>query len=243
MTGLSSLKTLNPRAIKTWALGLLSAGLLAACGNDPTMGAGSQVAVDFVKGIGGRIAAPAAAAQPAANAADPMALVNKALAATDGKVMLAAIESRDVLAIMGVAAENHGYETWLTADRQSLILKRGVLTGSRGLGEDLMASVSDGAIALITSRRNGQATRSYQYLAGSGDTVSRTLSCQIAAAGEEQVSFGEINAKAKIMTEICSGDGLSIQNAYWVDGSGRVVKSRQWLGEAIGYIAFLPIRL
>ncbi len=231
------------RAIKVLVLGAFSAVILAACGNDPNAGTGSQAALDLVKSLGNRISAPEATAQPTPDATDPNALVTKALAATDGKVMLAAIESRDVLAILGVSATNNGYETWLTADRRSLILKRGVLTGSRGLGEDLMSSISDSAIALITARRNGQATRSYQYLSGMGNTVSKTMSCQISATGDEQVTFGEINVKAKVMTEICSGDGLSVQNVYWVDGAGRVVKSRQWLGDAIGYIVFLPLRL
>ncbi len=217
---------------------------LSACGNNPNEGAGARAALGVAKdlstqllNLGGTNAAPAAAPS------NPAQLVDEAMGATDGKVMIAILESRNVMAIMGVAQTNQGYETWEAADRRSLILKNGILTGSRGLGDDLMASESDASIALITSRSEGQATRSYQFLSGMGVTNHFEIECQIVKGSTERVEAGEINVEAVTLAEVCEKDAVEINNLYWVDSRGNIVKSRQWVSAQVGYAMFQHLRL
>lgn len=234
---------------------LLVSGLtltLAACGNDPNSGAGTRAAFDLAKVVSAQIlnkvgisigGNEAAAVAPSNNAGGPLALVSEALTATDGKVMIAILETRNVVAIMGVAETNHGYETWEAADRRSLILKGGVLTASRGLGDDLMSSSSDGSIAMIRSRQEGHTTRSYNFLTGMGQISNLEVQCEIIKGSNDHVAAGEIDSDATTFAEICVADPLKIQNLYWVDSKGNIIKSRQWLSSEVGYVLFQHLRL
>ncbi len=234
---------------------LLVSGLtvtLSACGNDPNSGVGMRAAFDLMKGVSAQILAKvgvsigggeAAAPAPSSSAGGPLALVSEALTATDGKVMIAILETRNVVAIMGVAETNHGYETWEAADRRSLILKDGVLTASRGLGDDLMSSRSDASIAMIRARAEGHTTRSYNFLTGMGQISSLDVQCEIIEGSKDHVAAGEVDVDAITFAEICIADPLKIQNLYWVDSKGNIVKSRQWLSSEVGYVLFQHLRL
>ena len=223
------------------------AGLLAACGNDPNAGIAGRKALEAVRQYSAvllarfnRKGAPQASSAPQGTLLTP---IEDALQSTDGKVLLAVIEKDNNLAIMGVAATNGAYETWETAKRESMILKRGVLTGSRGLGYDLMSAQADETIALLTARREGRAQRSYQFLTGTGATSTLRVSCEISKGGSERVSAGEIDVEAEAFAEICTSGPLQIQNLFWVDKAGHIVKSRQWLSPQVGYILFQHLRM
>ena len=217
---------------------------LSACGNNPNEGAGARAAFGVAKDLSSQLLNFGdTSAAPAAGPSNPAELVDEAMGATDGKVMIAILESRNVMAIMGVAQTNQGYETWEAADRRSLILKNGILTGSRGLGDDLMASDSDASSALITSRSEGRATRSYQFLSGMGVTNHFEVECEIVKGSKERIEAGEINVEALTLAEICKEGPLEINNLYWVDPRGNIVKSRQWISAQVGYVMFQHLRL
>lgn len=227
---------------------------LSACGNDPNSGTGTRAAFGMVKAVSAQILGKIgitiggndgedAPTTPPPSASNPMVLVAEALRATDGKVMIAILESRNVVAIMGVAETNHGYETWEAADRRSLVLKGGMLTASRGLGDDLMSSRSDASIAMIRSRQEGHTTRSYNFLTGMGQISSFDVQCEIIKGSKDHVAAGEIDVDTLTFAEICGEEPQKIQNLYWVDAKGNIVKSRQWLSSEVGYVLFQHLRL
>ncbi len=232
-------------AMQRGALALLALVFLASCGNDPNAGVNSRAIFDLGKKVTALIAARAGAGAPDAEAAagPPPDPVKVALAATDGKVMLVVVENTTSLAVLGVAQINGEYETWETSTREALTFKHGVLVATRGLGDDLMAARADAVIALITARREGRARRDYQFLTGKGETNNLTVECQVLLGGSERVKIGEIDVQTRSIAEICTNGSLEIKNLYWVDGQGRVIKSRQWVSAGIGYLAVQNLRL
>jgi hypothetical protein len=127
---------------------------LASCGNTPTEGQGWRVFSEAYRGRqaeAGDRAGGGAAAVPG----DKQAAVARTIASVKGPLMVAVLDVNKTTAVLTTIGQNGPYITWTTADNQSLIFKRGVLTGTRGLGYDLMSSDADAAINLITARRPG----------------------------------------------------------------------------------------
>lgn len=237
-----------------WMMGKRQAGLtrfavvgglllaLSACGSDQTQGAATKAMLQTIKKATTRLAG-GGKEQPASQAADsPASLIGAALKATDGPVMIVVIEKRSAIAIMGLSQTNGDYETWMAADRRTLSFKRGILTSSRGLGDDLMSSRVDPAVALITARKSGTASRSYQYLNGVGYTTNLPVQCVIQPGGREKIDIGEVSSTTTRVAEVCQNGPMTLQNLYWVDSSGHVLKSRQWLGQMVGYVTIQRLR-
>lgn len=222
--------------------GLLLA--LSACGSDQAQGTATKAMLQTIKKSATRLAGGGKQQQTAsqAAAANPASLIGAALKATDGPVMIVVIEKRSAIAIMGLSQTNGDYQTWMAADRRTLGFKRGVLTSSRGLGDDLMSSRADPAVALITARKSGTASRSYQYLNGVGYTTNLPVQCAIQPGGTDKISIGEISSLTTRVAEVCQNGPLTLQNLYWVDSSGQILKSRQWLGYTVGYVTIQRLR-
>lgn len=221
---------------------------LAACGSDRQETELSKVAVDVLKKASGRITskvAPggkAATAQPAAPA-DPNALISKALSATDGPIAIVVrLDTKAVLA-MNPVGQNGDHVTWGSAPGQGITYNRGVLSNTRGFGEDLMSSRIDQAVAAITSRNDADYTRYHYYLGDLGQTAELRLNCSLRRSGTEKVAIGEIDETAVILKESCRKGQIAFTNIYWVDDAGHVLKSSQWVGQRIGSLAIQNLRL
>lgn len=232
------------------ALGLCALLALTACGSDKqqfelskaTFGYLKSATDKFTKNRSGGASAKPASGKPAA-AADPNALVSKALSATKGPIAIVVrLDTKAVLA-MNPVGRNGDYVTWGSAPGQGITYKRGVMTSTRGLGEDLMSSRIDAAVSAITSRRDADYTRQHFYLGDLGQTAQLTLNCSLRRSGTEKVAIGEINANAVIMKEKCRKGEIAFTNIYWVDGAGRVLKSSQWIGQRMGNLAIQNLRL
>lgn len=234
------------RALAVLALGATVA--LSACGSDKSATELPKVATALAKQSGKSIAQKlgakrASSAPKAAQPADPNAVIAKALAATKGPIALVVrIKTNSVLA-MNPVGRNRDHVTWGSAPGQGITFKRGVLTNTRGLGEDLMASRIDTAVDAITNRRNSSYKREYYYLGDLGQNTSLTVNCTLKRGKSEHVKIGEINASAIIMSESCRRGAIAFNNLYWVDGRGRVLKSSQWVGQRIGSLAVQNLRL
>lgn len=222
---------------------------LTACGSDKQATEVSLAAVTALKHVGSKIKSSVSqgktgggAAQSAA-AADPNALISKALSATDGPIAIVVrLDTKAVLA-MNPVGRNGDYVTWGSAPGQGITYRRGILSNTRGFGEDLMASRIDHAVVAITSGRDADYTRKNYYLGDLGQTTELALSCSLRRSGAEKVIIGEINANAVIMKETCRKGQIDFTNVYWVDGSGNVLKSSQWVGQRIGSVAIQNLRL
>ncbi|RKF12412.1 hypothetical protein D6850_18250 [Roseovarius spongiae] len=170
-----------------------------------------------------------------------------ALASTTGRVIVVAIPERDVLTVMQEIERNGPYITFGTADRRSITLKGGMVTATRGLGNDLMSADVDAVTALIRRGETDATRRVNRYLDGENRTISLAPWCQVKPAGPGAVALGEVQARTTRMLESCladtgSADTASFQNSYQVDGAGRIVQSRQWISPLNGYIVIQSLR-
>ncbi len=216
---------------------------LTACGNDTVTTARTQAYLGMVKSVAGAIkSGKRGDGQAAAQALDMPALIRASLRATDGPIMIMTIEATKVTLPIGPVTTNGSVVTWKTVDLRAFAFDRGVLTATRGYGDDLMSTLSDPSITLITARRTGRATRVNHYLGGLGQTVALTMTCDITRGERLHLKVGEIDTMTTHMVETCTRDSLTVRNQYWVDARGKILKSRQWIGQRLGYITTQQLR-
>lgn len=220
---------------------LVSALLLSACGTDrqATEGAGlfGKVAASAKASLAAR-KGKAGAAQPA----DTEAMAASALKTVKGSILIAQFERGGYTTVLGQIGENAGIRTYATPDQKAVLVKSGVVVGTRGFGDDLMSAKADDAIRLIRSRSVGTAKRTYRYLDGEGIERPLPMTCSIAPAGGQTLAFGGQHFQTQQVAETCVSGPLSINNAYWVTGDGAIVMSHQWIGQAMGSADFQLIR-
>ncbi|QIE47924.1 YjbF family lipoprotein (plasmid) [Pseudohalocynthiibacter aestuariivivens] len=222
-----------------FALACLS---LAACSNRESS---DVTATDMLKGTFSAIFKRGGPKAPDPNLIAQTAA--KILATTSGQVIFIAIPSRDAMTVMQEIERNGPYVTFGSSDRRSITLKGGIVTATRGLGNDLMSSDVDAVAAIIRARQDGAASRVNRYLDGENYTVALDPYCQIKSEGGEQVSLGEVHTSTTRMLESCIADkdefrDTTFQNSYQVTPGGRIVQSRQWISPLNGYIVIQSLR-
>ncbi|MFV0359073.1 YjbF family lipoprotein [Tropicimonas sp.] len=215
---------------------------LAACGNNPEKAQGWRGFAEAVNAERNSRQSKQRVAD-SAGAADQQATIRKALAANKGPMMLAVMETTQRPAVIGAFGRNGPYVTYRTASQQTLTFRDGVLTGTRGLGYELLSSEADGSIALIGGRREGTAQRVYWHLSGENHSVPTRMTCEISRAGNDPVVLADgRSVPTTRMTESCRADDLKIRNSYWVSDAGTVLQSIQWVSPEVGKIAFQTLR-
>lgn len=142
------------------------------------------------------------------------------------------IPSRGAGAVLFRVAVNQDVETWLSADNISLSFRQGVLVASRGLGFDLMGADASGTLAALQGQGEPVYRRQMRFLTGDHRTTYLMAGCTLTAAGAEVVA----GRQTQRLEEQCKAHQHQITNLFWVDGSGRILRSRQWIGPEIGYL-------
>lgn len=200
---------------------------LAGCGNDSEnagpFGALAQTAGQIV-------AQRRAADQPAAPAKSPQDAAAEALRVNPGPLIQAGFESLGRTQVMAMTGQNGALRTYMTPAEEALILRGGMLVGTRGLGHDMSATEAGRSAALIRAGQSGQAQRTLRYYAADGRERPLPFTCRIGPG-----------PKAGVMVESCEGNGVSFQNNYMVSGSAITV-SRQWGGPGLGYLTIQTLR-
>lgn len=225
------------------AMGLV--GLVAACGTRP--------------GIRDEVTAVSAAAQALARefggaqvterrdtsviTAGTAAQVRQVMATLSGDLHSVIVEKTNESSILQDAGSNNGYRRWVTPTGQTYTLRSGILTGTRGMGYDLMSVEAAAVMDHVRHQREGRITRTYRFLDGVDHEVPVVAQCTIARAGHANVTLptGATRSTQK-MTESCALDGRTIVNTYWVASGGQVVRSRQWASDEIGVLVFQALR-
>jgi len=130
------------------------------------------------------------------------------------------------------------FEFWLSSDGGQLILQGGILHGTRGFGEGLLASELSEPLAHVRGLRAGYSDRFHTYLDGNDRALTRTYRCVIELAGPRDLPFTTGNVATQLVREDCQSLTQSFRNLYWVvPGTGRIVQSRQWAGPFLGDIS------
>lgn len=133
-------------------------------------------------------------------------------------------------------------EVWQSSDDAQLILRNGVLVGSKGLGGDMRSAEAATAFAGFDGQGGGGQRRiTLARLNGTAQTVA--FSCDMTHLGRETIQIVDRRVSTRRMREDCSYGDASFTNEYWIEiGSGRMRKSRQWAGPTFGYINFLRLK-
>lgn len=179
--------------------------------------------------------------QPAAPLT-PDQMAARALAANPAPLILVGLESSGAVQVMAMVAENSNMRTYMTPNMQALIIRSGMLTGTKGLGHDLSVAEIESPAALIRSRQAGQARRTMRYIAGDGVERPLPLECTITVGEGKSFSFAGTGWNATQIIEDCRGSGVNVQNSYLVTASGQIPVSRQWIGPDLGYVTIQTIR-
>ena len=218
---------------------LLAAALvathLAGCSNDATRVDYGQIAQGVAAQLG--VALPFGRSSPAVTQglADP-ALV---LAQTNAPVTLVRPANGTAPFYMVGVRDNGPWRTYATGTRQTLVLRQGLVTATRGLGRDLMASEADQTLALLRSGKPGKARRVMQVLDGEDHTREIALDCTLAVEGQTRTASG---LRGRAMTEDCAAGDLRFRNSYVVDAAGTVIQSHQWLPTLVGPLSLEVLR-
>ncbi len=147
----------------------------------------------------------------------------KALAQIGRPVKLAELPALGLADILIYVQQNGAYATWASSDSVSFVFKDGLLTGTRGMGFDLM-TVDLGYSSQAIRQGRGQTRRVYRHLNGEDQMVAQTVTCQYS------------RAQGGLVKENCSSEEISFENQYWVGKGGRITKSRQWISPERGYL-------
>lgn len=200
-------------------------GTLAACGNDQDTGVFGVLSQTAGQVMADR-RAPDQPAAPPKSAQDAAA---EALRVNPGPLIQAGFESLGRTQVMAMTGQNGAMRTYMTPAEEALILRGGMLVGTRGLGNDL--SVAEPATeGLIRAGAAGTGTRIMRYFAGDGIERPLQFTCTVGAGPAPGVTV-----------ENCEGHGTTFQNSYMVQG-GQIAVSRQWIGPALGYVTIQTLR-
>ncbi|WBU57149.1 YjbF family lipoprotein [Paracoccus sediminicola] len=228
--------------MKPAAMLAAAVSLLTGCGssdesNETILGQLSQTAAPAIARVTGRGEAAEAAPQ-----LSPEEMAARALAANPNPLILVNLESAGTTQVMAMVGENNGMRTYMTPNEQALIMRGGMLVGTKGLGNDLSVAEVANSAALIRARRSGQASRINRYIGG--DSVERPLpmQCSIATGQGQSFALGGASMSATQIVESCDASGVEVQNSYLVTASGQIPVSRQWIGPELGYVTIQTIR-
>ncbi|MDT1061460.1 YjbF family lipoprotein [Paracoccus sp. CPCC 101403] len=207
-------------------LGATVLAMLGACGNvDSEEGS--------IPGLLAQAARQTVAKRDRAEVAekvDPNQMAATALRVNKGPLIMVTLERANTTQVLAMTGENAGQRTYMTQNEQALILRNGMLAGTRGLGHDLSVAEMAQSAALIRAGQSGPAKRVMRYWTGDGLESPLTLDCTIGRG-----------PKPGVMIESCEKGPLKFQNNYLVQ-NGRVTVSRQWIGPDLGYATIQELR-
>ena len=133
--------------------------------------------------------------------------------------------ARSLMKRVGV---NGTVETWMSQDRFSISLDRGVLVATRGFGFDMMGGDAGATLAALASPGEGVYSRRMRYLTSDNHSTWIQAGCTMRLAKAE--------AGDRHYREECQARQSRFTNHYWLDGNGRILRSTQWASFGTGLL-------
>ena len=211
---------------------LALAGLAACSGGNDAPTQVVQLTDALREAVAARLAGTQAAPRPR--------LTRAMLAEIEGAWLEATLEKNGKWAYLSVETrrpqDDGGTVTvWRTMDDVALIMRNGVLVGTRGLGGDLLSTEVELPAGRVGPPAGG--VRILHLRDSNDSTVALTLACAVRDLGVETVEIVELRHLARHLRETCEGGGGRVVNDYWIDTRRPVVwQSRQWAGPDNGYL-------
>jgi len=160
---------------------------------------------------------------------------------TKNPLILVDIEASQQYATLGQVSQNGAYTVFMSADNRTLTFRGGLLSATRGIGDDLMSlDVSQTEAALAKNLRGVVKTRRvHRRLTALNSIRATAYSCELSDAGLESVTSFHKTFRLRKYSETCRTAAARppvYTNIYWLDPKTRVIrKSRQWVGATAGY--------
>lgn len=216
--------------IKTGVICALALGALAACGNQPVSERQGGEIFSAVRQVAGQALPGKDKDKKPAAPKSPTEMAAEALRVNPGPLILVGLEKPAAKnQVMAMTGQNGAMRTYMTPNEQAIILRNGLLVGTRGLGNDLSVAEPQ-TEALIHAGRSGPGQRVMRYYTGDGVETPLSFDCTTGPG-----------PKPGVVVEDCSGHGTKFQNSYISQG-GQIQVSRQWVGPALGYITVQVLR-
>ena len=217
------------RARSLAPLTLAALGLLAACGSqrDPVL----SEAMGALAGMWRTEPAP-----------EPQRQVTRAdIERADVAAILARLETDRRGTVLYAAADDGGFVTYVSPLLQQITLRGAEVTGTRGLGTDLLSGWSSGNDPLVRptppSAWPAQVERIYEFPAESPQGRIERYSCTFERGAVSEMVILQVRYSGLEMSETCTGPDGSFENLHFVDPStGAVRRSLQWIGPKMGHV-------
>lgn len=201
----------------------LCLGLLAGCGNGPKQASLLSVATQRIGAAVGQ---------------DKRATTTQSLSRADLEKYNSPIWQAE---IPGIGASlylvpfstNGRVETWATSDDITLSFRDGILAATRGLGPDLMESATP-PFSVIRSGA-GTTVRQAAFLDGADHLVTYRYDCSLRRMGSALINVLGQQQSVQYLQEECVGVNTRFVNEYWLDSSGKLLKSKEFLAPGIGH--------
>lgn len=214
--------------IKTGVACAAVLGLLVACASkDANEGDSGQIAQAVRQVVTQTL--PTKKKAEAAPAKSPQEMAAEALRVNPGPLILVGFEKTGRNQVMAMTGQNGSMRTFMTPGEQALILRNGLLIGTRGLGHDLSVAEPQ-TEPLIRAGQSGSGQRIMRYFTGDGLETPLSFDCTTAPG-----------PKPGVLVEDCKGHGTTFQNSYISQG-GQISVSRQWVGPNLGYMTIQVLR-
>lgn len=149
----------------------------------------------------------------------------------------ARVENTGQFTLLYVAQTNAPAAIWFSPDKASFTMRSGVVTQTRGLGQDLYSASAPQIVNLLEGRGAvGPAQRVHRSLDGRNRVALVQYDCTISDLGPVDLVILERQFTARHYREDCANDSDRFANDYWRDGSGVTRASRQFISPEFGYI-------
>lgn len=138
-------------------------------------------------------------------------------------------------ALSRLTAQNARTETWESQNGFSVSYQDDIMIATRGLGEDLLAGSVSGIREAIRAG-GGEGRRVHDSIGDLNQIVQESFECTVTAVDAEEINLGLRRVETRKYAETCLSDRLQFTNNYWIDSSGVMVTSLQFVSEAVGYV-------
>ncbi|OWJ74916.1 hypothetical protein CDV52_05150 [Haematobacter missouriensis] len=172
----------------------------------------------------------------------PMPRVTQAMLAQQKTPLISAhVERTEGNALLALAGRNAGVDTYVSGDGSTLAFRDGVLVATRGLaGADLMSA--EVPSRTVISAGTGQHQRRMFYIDGDNQPYARSFLCDLSNIGQENLVVAERSFATRHVIERCRSEDISVENAYWIDDSGVIRGSRQWVSPYLGWVELRQLK-
>ena len=138
-------------------------------------------------------------------------------------------------ATLAPVAQKDAITVWQTLDGITLSFRNGVLTATRGLGEDLISSDISKTVSMLKGDTgNGHYPMIRTYLNGEDQTYYPAYQCRQSRELKQQVKIDDVPLSLRRLEEVCVSPNHTFTNIYWLNAERTIVKSRQWVSHNVG---------